>query len=138
MVTAVTRIQSVSIYIYAFSRRFYPKRLTLHSSYSFYILSALAFPGNRPHNIGFASAMLYYLSYRKVSRSDGGSASRDDLYSPERQRRLGDLDEPQRSQVKDLITYGAFPLHGPARYGSVRFTFGGFSTGYCTWYLVLF
>ncbi len=31
-------------------------------------------------------------------------------------------------------TYGAFPLHGTARYGSVRFTFGGFSTGYCTWY----
>ncbi len=29
------------IYIYAFSRRFYPKRLTLHSSYSFYIESAL-------------------------------------------------------------------------------------------------
>ncbi len=29
---------------------------------------------------------------------------------------------------------GAFPLHGTARYGSVRFTFGGFSTGYCTWY----
>ncbi len=28
---------------------------------------------------------------------------------------------------------GAFPLHG-----SVRFTFRGFSTGYCTWYLVLF
>ncbi len=25
------------IYIYAFSRRFYPKRLTLHSSYSLYI-----------------------------------------------------------------------------------------------------
>ncbi len=25
------------IYIYAFSRRFYPKRLTLHSSYSFYV-----------------------------------------------------------------------------------------------------
>ncbi len=34
----------IYIYIYAFSRRFYPKRLTLHSSYSFYILSALAFP----------------------------------------------------------------------------------------------
>ncbi len=27
--------QSLNIYIYAFSRRFYPKRLTLHSSYSF-------------------------------------------------------------------------------------------------------
>ncbi len=35
-------------------------------------------------------------------------------------------------------TNGAFPLHGTTRYGSVRFTFGGFSTGYCTWYLVLF
>ncbi len=35
-------------------------------------------------------------------------------------------------------TIGAFPLHGTARYGSVRFTFGGFSTGYCTWYLILF
>ncbi len=30
----------IYIYIYAFSRRFYPKRLTLHSSYSFYIFSA--------------------------------------------------------------------------------------------------
>ncbi len=49
-----------------FSRRFYPKRLTLHSSYSFTFLSALAFPGNRTHDPGFASAMLYHLSYRKV------------------------------------------------------------------------
>ncbi len=31
---------------------------------------------------------------------------------------------------------GAFPLHGTSRYGSVRFIFGRFSTGYCTWYLV--
>ncbi len=57
----------IYIYIYAFSRRFYPKRLTLHSSYSFYILSALAFPGNRTHDLGVASAMLYQLSYRKAS-----------------------------------------------------------------------
>ncbi len=56
----------IYIYIYAFSRRFYPKRLTLHSSYSFYILSTLAFPGNRTHDLGVASAMLYQLSYRKV------------------------------------------------------------------------
>ncbi len=55
----------IYIYIYAFSRRFYPKRLTLHSSYSFYILSALAFPGNRTHDLGVANAMLYQLSYRK-------------------------------------------------------------------------
>ncbi len=53
------------VYIYTFSRRFYPKRLALHSSYSFYILSALAFPGNRTHDLGIASSMLYYLSYRK-------------------------------------------------------------------------
>ncbi len=56
----------IYIYIYAFSRRFYPKRLTLHSSYSFYILSALAFPGNRTHDLGVANAMLYQLSYRKT------------------------------------------------------------------------
>ncbi len=58
------RSQDGDIYIYAFSRRFYPKRLTLHSS--FYILSALAFPGNRTHDLGVASAMLYQLSYRKA------------------------------------------------------------------------
>ncbi len=29
-------------------------------------LSALAFPGNRTHDLGVASAMLYQLSYRKV------------------------------------------------------------------------
>ncbi len=57
----------IYIYIYAFSRRFYPKRLTLHSlHYSFYILSALAFPGNRTHDLSVASAMLYQLSFRKA------------------------------------------------------------------------
>ncbi len=33
---------------------------------------------------------------QSVSKPDGGSAPRDDLYSPERQRRPGQLDEPQR------------------------------------------
>ncbi len=59
----------IYIYIYiifTFSRRFYPKRLTLHSSKNFYILSALAFPGNQTHDLGVASAMLYQLSYRKA------------------------------------------------------------------------
>ncbi len=31
-------------------------------------LSALAFPGNRTHDLGVASAMLYQLSYRKAER----------------------------------------------------------------------
>ncbi len=34
----------IYIYIYAFSRRFYPKRLTVHSGYTF--LSVCVFPGN--------------------------------------------------------------------------------------------
>ncbi len=34
----------VYIYIYAFSRRFYPKRLTLHSSYSFLHFISSCFP----------------------------------------------------------------------------------------------
>ncbi len=63
----VGTIRYIYIYIYAFSRRFYPKRLTLHSSYSFYIfLEALAFPGNRTHDLSVANAMLYQLSYRKA------------------------------------------------------------------------
>ncbi len=64
--TITERQTGIYIYIYAFSRRFYPKRLTLHSSYSFGILSALAFPGNRTHDLGVASAMLNQLSYRKA------------------------------------------------------------------------
>ncbi len=31
------------IYIYAFSRRFYPKRLTLHSNYSFFTFDQLLY-----------------------------------------------------------------------------------------------
>ncbi len=33
----------------------------------FTFLSALAFPGNRTHDPGVASAMLYHLSYRKAT-----------------------------------------------------------------------
>ncbi len=35
---------NIYIYIYAFSRRFYPKRLTLHSSYSFTFFISSCFP----------------------------------------------------------------------------------------------
>ncbi len=68
--TRATYQQTLHLHLhFTFSRRFYPKRLTLHSSYSFYIfffLSALAFPGNRTHDLGVANAMLYQLSYRKA------------------------------------------------------------------------
>ncbi len=47
----------------------------LHSSYSFYILSGLAFPGNRTHDLGVASAMLYQLSYRKAASARSRLAS---------------------------------------------------------------
>ncbi len=33
-----------------------------------HFLSALAFPGNRTHDLGVASAMLYHLSYRKAKQ----------------------------------------------------------------------
>ncbi len=46
-----------AIYIYAFSRRFYLKRLTVHSGYTFF-LSVCMFPGNRTHNLCAANAML--------------------------------------------------------------------------------
>ncbi len=42
---------------------------------------------------------------QSVSRSDGGSGLRDDLYSPEFQWRPGQLDEPQRQiPSEDLVT----------------------------------
>ncbi len=39
----------IYIYIYAFSRRFYPKRLTVHSGYTHFC--QYVFPGNRTHNL---------------------------------------------------------------------------------------
>ncbi len=42
------------IYIYAFSRRFYPKRLTGYTCFYQYV-----FPGNRTHNLCAANTMLY-------------------------------------------------------------------------------
>ncbi len=38
-----------NIYIYIFSRRFYPKRLTVHSGYTFSLVHV--FPGNRTQNL---------------------------------------------------------------------------------------
>ncbi len=46
------------VYIYAFSRGFYPTRLTVHSGYTF--LSVCVFPGNRTHNLCAANTMLYH------------------------------------------------------------------------------
>ncbi len=51
------------------------------------------------------SLFLSYPEVTAVTRSDGGSAPRDDLYSPERQRRPGHLDEPQRqTPSEDPVT----------------------------------
>ncbi len=51
----------LNVYIFtfnAFSRRFYPKRLTVHSGYTFFLLSVHVFPGNRTHNLCAADTML--------------------------------------------------------------------------------
>ncbi len=52
----------IYIYIYAVSRRFYPKRLTVHSGYTF-VLSVCVFPGNRTHNLCAVNAMLYLTTF---------------------------------------------------------------------------
>ncbi len=44
------------IYIYAFSRRFYPKWLTVHSGYTYFC--QYMFRGKRTHNLCAANAML--------------------------------------------------------------------------------
>ncbi len=55
----------VNIYIYAFSRHFYPKRLTVHSGYTF--LSVCVFPGNWTHKpLHAANAMLYHWATGKL------------------------------------------------------------------------
>ncbi len=48
------------IYIYAFSRRFYPKRLTVHSGYTFCIVSMCVPWESNPGNLCAANAMLYH------------------------------------------------------------------------------
>ncbi len=44
------------------------------------------------------------------------------------------FNEPKKTRYTSLLAL----FHCMARHGTVRFTFGGFSTGYCTWCLVLF
>ncbi len=44
---------------FTFIRCFYPKRLTVHSGYT-YVLSVCVFPGNQTHNLCAANAMLYH------------------------------------------------------------------------------
>ncbi len=47
----------IYIYIYAFSRRFYPKWLTVHSGYKFQYVCSL---GIEPTTFCTANAMLYH------------------------------------------------------------------------------
>ncbi len=54
------------IYIYAFSRRFYPKRLTVHSGYTFFLLPVHVFPGNRTHNLLRCWRNALPLSHRNI------------------------------------------------------------------------
>ncbi len=61
IVSQVLKQHKQHIYMfYAFSRRFYPKRPTVHSGYTFSFVSTHVFPGNRTHNLCAANAMLYH------------------------------------------------------------------------------
>ena len=52
-----------------FSRRFYPKRLTVMCAY----ILRMGGPGNRTHYPGVTSAKLYQLSYRRLSETQQGN-----------------------------------------------------------------
>ncbi len=56
-------LKAIYIYIY---QTLLSKATYIAFKLQFHILSALAFPGNRTHDLGVASAMLYHLSYRKA------------------------------------------------------------------------
>ncbi len=58
LLSSMTCCQLYYIYIYAFSRRFYPKRLTVHSGYTLFY--QYVFPGNRTHNLCAVNTMLYH------------------------------------------------------------------------------
>ncbi len=62
----VTEI-SLYIYIYAFSRCFYPKWLTVHSGYTFSLVHV--FPGNRTHNLLHCWRNALPLSHRNIMSS---------------------------------------------------------------------
>ncbi len=51
---------------------------------------------------------------------------------------VGVLDWLANSPHLDHIEHLLALFHCMVQHGTVRFTFGGFSTGYCTWYLILF
>ena len=58
------KINDYPLYIYMpFSRRFYPKRLTV----SHVCILRMGGPGNRTHYPGVTSAMLYQLSHRRTT-----------------------------------------------------------------------
>ncbi len=46
------------------------------TGFFFFSLSALAFPGNRTHDLGVASAILYHLSYRNANGLDRSYCTR--------------------------------------------------------------
>ncbi len=52
-------LPNYDIYIYAFSRRFYPKRLTVHSGYTFFFYQYVCSLGIEPTTFCTANAMLY-------------------------------------------------------------------------------
>ncbi len=56
----------IYIYIYAFSRRFYPKRLTVHSGYTFFC--QYVFSWNRTHNLLRCWRNALSLSHRNTNR----------------------------------------------------------------------
>ncbi len=64
------------IYIYAISRCFYPKRLTVHSGYTFFFCQYVCSLGIEPTNFCAANAMLYHWATGRDGRTDGRTHTR--------------------------------------------------------------
>ncbi len=68
---------------------------------------------------------------QSVSRSDDGSAPRDDLYSPDRQWSLGHIDEPQRQiSSEDLVTSTSIGERPPEPVDHLHSDFAAVGTNY--------
>ncbi len=86
-----------------------------------------------------------------VSKPGGDTAGQDALHNagvegPEDAGARSKLPQPSQEEETLMcllqhcicVSRPLALFHCMVRHGTVRFTFGGFSTGYCTWYFVLF
>ncbi len=127
--------------IYAFSRRFYPKRLTVHSDYTFF-LSVCVFPGNWTHNLCTDNAMLYHWATGTLVVSLSSLPQRYVLWEGFCQKRRAEMKVDmlltQLQWCTFMLTYSGdiyvvlcWPVYSMFRYIELKAMFICFSTSEC-------